>query len=68
MLVRRFIEEPAASLVENHLQGITASGPPLPVLIRSLETLRDLRVAAKRGDLVTRHDDLEKLRGLLRGA
>jgi hypothetical protein len=68
MLVRRFIEEPAASLVENHLQGITASGPPLPVLIRSLETLRDLRVAAKRSDLVTRHDDLEKLRGLLRGA
>jgi hypothetical protein len=68
MLVRRFIEEPAANLVENHLQGITASGPPLPVLIRSLETLRDLRVAAKRSDLVTRHDDLEKLRGLLPGA
>ena len=68
MLVRRFIEEPAANLVENHLQGITASGPPLPVLIRSLETLRDLRVAAKRSDLVTRHDDLEKLSGLLRGA
>jgi hypothetical protein len=68
MLVRRFIEEPAANLVENHLQGITASGPPLAVLIRSLETLRDLRVAAKRSALVTRHDDLEKLRGLLRGA
>jgi hypothetical protein len=65
LLVRRFIEEPAANLVENHLEGITASGPPLPVLIRSLETLRDLRVAAKRSDLVTRHDDLEKLRSLL---
>lgn len=65
LLVRRFIEEPAANLVENHLEGITASGPPLPVLIRSLEMLRDLRVAAKRSDLVTRHDDLEKLRSLL---
>ena len=65
MLVRRFIEEPAANLVENDLQGITASGPPLPVLIRSLETLRDLRVAAKRSDLVTRHDDLQKLKSLL---
>jgi hypothetical protein len=40
----------------------------LPVLIRSLETLRDLRVAAKRSDLVTRHDDLEKLRSLLQAA
>jgi hypothetical protein len=68
LLVRRFIEEPAAHLVENHLEGITASGPPLPVLIRSLETLRDLRVAAKRSDLVTRHDDLEKLRSLLQAA
>jgi hypothetical protein len=68
LLVRRFIEEPAAHLVENHLDGITASGPPLPVLIRSLETLRDLRVAAKRSDLVTRHDDLEKLRSLLQAA
>jgi Domain of unknown function (DUF1864) len=68
LLVRRFIEEPAAHLVENHLDDITASGPPLPVLIRSLETLRDLRVAAKRSDLVTRHDDLEKLRSLLQAA
>ncbi|MDB6042510.1 MAG: hypothetical protein JWM63_1061 [Gammaproteobacteria bacterium] len=68
LLVRRFIEEPAANLVENRLEGITASGPPLPVLIRSLETLRDLRVAAKRSDLVTRHADLEKLRSLLRAA
>jgi hypothetical protein len=66
MLVKRFIEKPAESLVETDLQGITASGPPLPVLIRSLETLRDLRVAAKRSDLVTRHDDLAKLRELLK--
>jgi hypothetical protein len=68
MLVKRFIEEPAGSLVETDLEGITASGPPLPVLLRSLETLRDLRVAARRSDLATRHDDLARLRGLLKDA
>ena len=67
MLVKRFIEQPADNLVEANLEGITASGPPLPVLLRSLETLRDLRIAAKRGDLATRCDDLAKLRGLLKG-
>src|SRR5271156_2042140 len=34
-LVKRFIEEPAARLPENNLEGITASGPPLPILLRS---------------------------------
>jgi len=66
MLVKRFIEQPADALAEEDLQGITASGPPLPVLLRSLQTLRDLRVAAKRSDLATRCDDLAKLRGLLK--
>ena len=61
-LVKRFIEGPAAALNEDHLQGITASGPPLPVLLRSLELLRDLRIAADRRDLFTRHDDLAALR------
>jgi len=68
MLVKRFIEKPAESLVETDLQGITASGPPLPVLLRSLEILRDLRVATKRADLATRCEDLAKLRGLLKVA
>ena len=66
MLVKRFIEQPADSLVEEDRQGLTASGPPLPVLLRSLETLRDLRVAANRADLSTRCADLARLRGLLR--
>jgi hypothetical protein len=66
MLVKRFIEQPADSLVEADRQGLTASGPPLPVLLRSLETLRDLRVAANRADLSTRCADLARLRGLLR--
>ncbi len=66
-LVKRFIEGPAAVLNERGLEGITASGPPLPVLLRSLEVLRDMRVAADRRDLATRHDDLERLRRAVRG-
>jgi len=66
MLVKRFIEQPADELIEEDLQGITASGPPLPVLLRSLRTLRDLRVAAESRDLATRCDDLKKLRALLK--
>ncbi len=65
MLVKRFIEQPADKLIEEDREGLTASGPPLPVLLRSLETLRDLRVAANRNDLATRCADLAKLRGLL---
>ncbi len=62
-LVKRFIEAPAADLNEEHMAGITASGPPLPVLLRSLELLRDLRTAADRRDIATRHDDIVLLRG-----
>ena len=61
-LVKRFIEQPAAKLGEEQSQGLTASGPPLPVLLRSLEVLRDLRVAADRADIATRHRDLARLR------
>jgi Domain of unknown function (DUF1864) len=61
-LVKRFIEEPAARLGEEQSPGLTASGPPLPVLLRSLEVLRDLRVAADRRDIATRHRDLARLR------
>jgi hypothetical protein len=64
-LVKRFIENPAARLNAAQLTDITASGPPLPVLVRSLEVLRDMRLAAKRADITTRHTDLEKLRSLL---
>ena len=61
-LVKRFIAEPAARLGEEQSQGLTASGPPLPVLLRSLELLRDLRTAADRPDIASRHDDLATLR------
>src|SRR6266581_6980036 len=61
-LVKRFIEEPARDVKEDHLAGITASGPPLSVLLRALEVLRDLRTAADRHDIPTRHADLARLR------
>jgi hypothetical protein len=66
-LVKRFIEAPAANLNDQGLEGLTASGPPLPVLLRSLEILRDLRVAADRRDVTTRHHDLERLRNAVHG-
>ena len=65
-LVSRFIVTPAQALDEQHLSGLTASGPPLEVLLRALETLRDLRRAADRIGLATRHADLARLRGYLR--
>jgi hypothetical protein len=65
-LVQRFIAAPAASLDTQKLEGITASGPPLPVLLRSLEVLRDLRLAANRSDIASRYEDLRRLRGLVR--
>ena len=66
LLVKRFIEAPAARLEPAHLAGLTASGPPLPVLLRWLETLRDLRSAAPREDLATRHRDLQRIRNALK--
>jgi hypothetical protein len=64
-LVARFIEAPAARLGEAELEGVTASGPPLPVLLRSLEVLRDMRIAAERADIATRSQDLARLRKLV---
>ena len=63
--MKRFIEAPAARLGEAHLESITASGPPLPVLLRSLEVLRDMRLAADRPDIATRHAELARLRAML---
>jgi hypothetical protein len=65
-LVKRFIELPSATLGAAHRQAVTASGPPLEVLLRSLEILRDLRVAGDRADIRSRRRDLERLRACLR--
>ena len=65
MLVARFIEKPSVALDAAKLSQVTASGPPLPVLLRSLAILRDLRMAARRDDISTRFDDVERLRAAL---
>ena len=64
-LVARFIEQPSKALDESKLAQVTASGPPLPVLLQALEMLRDLRLAAPRDDIGSRHADLERLRAAL---
>jgi hypothetical protein len=61
-LVSRFIEKPSSELAEIHLKGITASGPPLPVLLRSLKKLRDQRMAAERDDIPSSYRELRILR------
>lgn len=65
-LVKRFIEQPATGMAAAHLAHVTASGPPLPVLLRSLEVLRDMRLAADRPDISSRHSDLARLKSRLR--
>lgn len=64
-LVKKFIERPAEGLHDRYQENLTASGPPLPVLLRSLEKLRDLRMAADREDIPSRHADLQRLRASL---
>jgi hypothetical protein len=61
-LVSRFIEKPSTELDEMHMKGITASGPPLDVLLRSLTKLRDQRMAAKRDDIPTSYAEIARLR------
>ena len=61
-LVDRFIDRPSHELPEDRLKNITASGPPLNVLLRSLADLRDLRLAAPRDDIPSRHADIRTLR------
>jgi hypothetical protein len=61
-LVARFIEQPSQALDESKLSQVTASGPPLPVLLEALEVLRDLRLAAPRDDIASRYADVARLR------
>jgi Domain of unknown function (DUF1864) len=65
-LVKRFIETPSQTLPGSRLTHITASGPPLEVLLRSLEKLRDLRLAAERDDIPSRYRDIQSLQRSLR--
>ena len=65
MIVAKFISAPSAAIADQHLSRVTASGPPLEVLIASLERLRDPRLAAQRDDVPTRHEDVNTLRKAL---
>ncbi|MCX2982996.1 DUF1864 family protein [Halieaceae bacterium IMCC14734] len=69
-LVGKFIQQPSNALPDSRLKNITASGPPLPVLISALEKLRDLRTAARadcqrRDDIPSRYADYDRLRDSL---
>jgi hypothetical protein len=66
LLVDKFISAPAETLPVEHTTNLTASGPPLDVLLASLEKLRDLRLAADRDDIPSRHHDLAALREALK--
>lgn len=65
-LVNAFIEKPSAQLPAEKLSQVTASGPPLPVLLRSLEILRDMRLAADRADIRTSHKNILALKSYIK--
>ena len=64
-LVLKYIEKPSVNLPEDKMDDLTASGPPLPVLLRSLGKLRDLRMAEDRADIPSRYADIQKLKAIL---
>jgi len=66
LLVKKFIEQPAARGDMTNKSGITASGPPLPVLLKSLQKLADLRAVVARDDIPSRFKDFERLRESLK--
>jgi hypothetical protein len=65
-LVQKFIENPAYNRGLDQKADMTASGPPLPVLLKSLRKLADLRCAAQRDDIFTRFDDVNTLRAAVK--
>lgn len=64
-LVDTFIVKMTPALDQKHMAQITASGPPLPVLIKAMEKLRDLRGAAKSDEFETAYDKLSVLKRAL---
>jgi hypothetical protein len=64
-LVERFITKPSTGIAQQHMQKITASGPPLHELLDSLEKLRDRRAAHQRDDIRTRYADIQVLKNSL---
>jgi len=68
MLVEKYIVQPADRANLQDEAGLTASGPPLPVLLKGLRTLADLRAATDRDDIPSRHRDIARLRTALEHA
>jgi hypothetical protein len=64
-LVSKFIQKPVDKAGLENQPGLTASGPPLPVMLKALRKLCDLRSAADRDDIPTRYADLARLRDCL---
>jgi len=65
-LVSKYIENAAKQLPDEYMKNITASGPPLEVVLRALEKLRDLRLAADRDDIPSRYADIQRLKARLK--
>lgn len=65
LLISKFIEAPAAQANLTQHSNITASGPPLEVMLRSLKKLSNLRSAANIEGLNTRFEDIQSLKQTL---
>ena len=65
-LVHKFIERPAESGAHTDQANLTASGPPLPVLLKGLRKLCDMRCAAPDTEgFDTRYRDIQGLKNCL---
>ena len=65
-LVHKFIERPAESGAHTDQADLTASGPPLPVLLKGLRKLCDMRCAAPdTKGFDTRYKDIQGLKDCL---
>jgi hypothetical protein len=64
-LVRPYLEAPARTAPPDTLDGITASGPPLEVVVEGLARLSDLRAARDRPGIMSARPALDRLRKLL---
>lgn len=65
-LVEEFIVRPATEAGLEERSDLSASGPPLPVLLKGLKTLCDLRSAAPRDDIPSRYRDIARLQEAVR--
>lgn len=65
LLIKKFIEEPAEAAELTDQTDLTASGPPLPVMLKGLKKLCDLRTAANVPGIKSRCAGIQKLRSSL---